>query len=444
MTRSHVAALRPLLATLLALVPVGGACLHEVDDEIDFFEPEDDRSNEALQGLYDCTEHSDNGYRQGSRFDISVVTVDGRPTEVNTANAYIAMQDAARRDGVSLRIVSGFRTQSQQEYLYGCYVDCDCNACNVAARPGYSNHQSGHALDLNSSDSGVSTWLNRNAARFGFSRTVPSEPWHWEWWGSADDYDGPCGGVTTGGNGGGGTNGGGGSGGGGTGGGSATPPACAALPAAGGIIDDGDGCFVAGGPTQYLRAVEGAGHDGDLLWTGTTNHSSAVSFAEWYVSVPAGRYVVEAYVDTSAATSQLATYAVHHAGKVDRVLAAQTSTGWKNLGPFTFAANGTQKIRVDDNTGEAGSLGRQLVFDAVRLTPQECPRLEVVTDGAPLNVRPTAGTARAAVGALPDGTIVDRRSTTSGQAVGGTTDWHQIQTASLVGWVSGAFVVCTQ
>src|SRR3990167_2343595 len=121
MTTPHVAAPRALLAAALCALPSTG-CLHEVEDEIDFFEPEDDRSNEALQGLYDCTEHEDDGYRRGSRFDINVVTVDGRPTEVDTANAYIAMQDAARRDGVSLRIVSGFRTHRQQPYPYGCYV----------------------------------------------------------------------------------------------------------------------------------------------------------------------------------------------------------------------------------------------------------------------------------------------------------------------------------
>jgi len=28
----------------------------------------------------------------------------------------------------------------------------------------------------------VLRWLERNARRFGFRRTVPTEPWHWEWW----------------------------------------------------------------------------------------------------------------------------------------------------------------------------------------------------------------------------------------------------------------------
>ena len=36
-------------------------------------------------------------------------------------------------------------------------------------------------------------WLNANGARFGFARTVPSEPWHWEWWGNPATFPGPCG-----------------------------------------------------------------------------------------------------------------------------------------------------------------------------------------------------------------------------------------------------------
>ena len=51
---------------------------------------------------------------------------------------------------------------------------------NLAAPPGYSNHQSGKALDLNTSAKGVYTWLSKHGATYGFRRTVPSEKWHWE------------------------------------------------------------------------------------------------------------------------------------------------------------------------------------------------------------------------------------------------------------------------
>ena len=119
------------------------------------------------------------GYRRGTAMHICVTTVDGKPVEVATAAAYRQMQDAARRAGVSLRVVSGFRTMTEQRRLYNLYR---AGQGNLAAPPGYSNHQSGHALDLNTSASGVYSWLSRHASAYGFRRTVPSEKWHWEKW----------------------------------------------------------------------------------------------------------------------------------------------------------------------------------------------------------------------------------------------------------------------
>ena len=98
---------------------------------------------------------------------------------MHTAAAYTRMRAAALRDRVQLRIVSGFRTMAHQQALYRAYRH---GRGNLAAVPGQSNHQSGHALDLNTSTPGVLRWLDRNARRFGFRRTVPTEAWHWEWW----------------------------------------------------------------------------------------------------------------------------------------------------------------------------------------------------------------------------------------------------------------------
>lgn len=117
------------------------------------------------------------GYSHGNRTNICVVSVDGKLVEVRTAQAFGAMRAAARSAGVNIVVVSGFRTMDQQRYLYNLYLS---GRGNLAARPGYSNHQSGLALDLNTSSAGVYNWLSRNASRYGFRRTVPSEAWHWE------------------------------------------------------------------------------------------------------------------------------------------------------------------------------------------------------------------------------------------------------------------------
>jgi hypothetical protein len=176
-------------ATWLSLAIALSACAMPLEEEA-----AREELGVALQPLstFQCKAKSDTGYEAGKPFGIKVVTVDGELVERNTANAYSFMAKAAQNAGVQIRIVSGFRTMAEQQYLYNCYVNCSCNNCNLAAVPGYSNHQSGEALDLNTSASGVLNWLNANAGKFGFVRTVPSEPWHWEYKGGKP-VGGPCG-----------------------------------------------------------------------------------------------------------------------------------------------------------------------------------------------------------------------------------------------------------
>ncbi len=122
------------------------------------------------------------GYVQGKPVSITVVAINGKPVELTTARAYRTMHTAAARAGIEIKVVSGFRTMAEQEHLYGCYIHCSCNNCNLAARPGHSNHQSGHALDLNARDPAVGAWLRAHAHEYGFRNTIASEPWHWEYW----------------------------------------------------------------------------------------------------------------------------------------------------------------------------------------------------------------------------------------------------------------------
>ncbi|RYZ65554.1 MAG: hypothetical protein EOP08_06745, partial [Proteobacteria bacterium] len=134
----------------------------------------------ALVG-YDCHESSDTGYSNGNAFSITLVSVDGDPVERDTANAFLTLAQAAEGAGVKLSINSGFRSMAEQQYLYNCYKNCNCNSCNLAAAPGYSNHQSGHAIDIAASDG--YGWLFAHGPAYGWKNTVPSEKWHWEWWG---------------------------------------------------------------------------------------------------------------------------------------------------------------------------------------------------------------------------------------------------------------------
>ena len=119
------------------------------------------------------------GYRNGKRVELEVTDVDGVQVEVKTASAYVLMRDAAAEDGVDLQVWSGFRSNERQAELYEAWK---AGYGNPAAKPGYSNHQSGRAIDINLLGVPPETyaWLLKHAGRFGFKRTVPKEPWHWE------------------------------------------------------------------------------------------------------------------------------------------------------------------------------------------------------------------------------------------------------------------------
>lgn len=115
---------------------------------------------------------------------ITLIMIDGKPVEQQTGKQFLAMRAAALRDGVKLVLNSGFRTWAEQVRLYGLYL---AGQGNLAAKPGFSNHQSGLAVDIqvdNSFTSPVYRWLAANAARYGFVNTGKSfsqpEPWHWE------------------------------------------------------------------------------------------------------------------------------------------------------------------------------------------------------------------------------------------------------------------------
>jgi len=146
---------------------------------------------------------------------------------------------------------------------------------------------------------------------------------------------------------------------------------CPSIPPEGAIIDDAQlACFTAGGNASYWRN-ETAGYDGSLRWTHGTDAMTVDNFGVWTFDFEqAGAYEVEIYTDAAFAQSQAAAYLLQHAGGSDVVAIDQSAAdGWQSLGTFDFDAGGGQQLRLDDVTGEALNLERQLVFDAVRLTP---------------------------------------------------------------------------
>lgn len=110
-------------------------------------------------------------------------------------NSFYSMKKAAANDGISLSIISGFRSYYTQRTIYNNYVARDGveEADTYSARPGHSEHQTGLAMDINSlevsfEDTTEGKWLNENCSRFGFIIRYPKgksdetgymyEPWH--------------------------------------------------------------------------------------------------------------------------------------------------------------------------------------------------------------------------------------------------------------------------
>jgi D-alanyl-D-alanine carboxypeptidase len=104
----------------------------------------------------------------------------GESLRTDVAGAFQKMIAAARTEGIFLWANSGYRTVAEQRRLYRLFRR---GKGPKAARPGRSNHHLGIAVDIpvgGAESSDNYNWLATHACRFGFLRTVPTEPWHWE------------------------------------------------------------------------------------------------------------------------------------------------------------------------------------------------------------------------------------------------------------------------
>ena len=116
------------------------------------------------------------------------------------ARQWAAMQAAAARDGVTLLLVSGFRSVDYQARLIRKKINAGQSLTDILAvnaAPGHSEHHTGRAIDIATPGSRPLTeefeqspafaWLQAHAGEHGFSMSYPRdnpagfiyEPWHW-------------------------------------------------------------------------------------------------------------------------------------------------------------------------------------------------------------------------------------------------------------------------
>ena len=110
-------------------------------------------------------------------------------------NQFCKLSSAAAQEGLNIYLSSGFRSYDYQAQIYNnyCARDGQAAADTYSARPGYSEHQTGLAIDVNQiDDSFIGTpeaiWLENHCHEFGFILRYPQgkqditgyqyESWH--------------------------------------------------------------------------------------------------------------------------------------------------------------------------------------------------------------------------------------------------------------------------
>jgi len=117
------------------------------------------------------------------------------------AHALEELFNQAKTEGIILYAISGYRSYKRQKCIYTCNISNHGQAYTdkYSAKPGYSEHQTGLAMDISCSDVNFNLiesfgetkegiWLKHNTHKFGFILRYPKgsedivgycyEPWH--------------------------------------------------------------------------------------------------------------------------------------------------------------------------------------------------------------------------------------------------------------------------
>ena len=118
-----------------------------------------------------------------------------------TFDAFLNMFNDAKKEDLTLIINSSYRSYEDQKEIYEFYKDTrgETEANKIAAKPGFSEHQTGMSIDIQTYGSTASTfeefdefnWLKDNAHKYGFILRYPKdkeyltgyeyESWHYRY-----------------------------------------------------------------------------------------------------------------------------------------------------------------------------------------------------------------------------------------------------------------------
>lgn len=138
----------------------------------------------------------------------STISGTGIRLQTTTATAYRKLAAAAKKDGVNIKLTSGYRSYAAQKQIVDQYTAWygSAYALRIAAKPGTSEHQTGLSIDVGNynracalqdcfANTPVGKWMAKNAPKYGFVLRYPKgqesvtgvkyEPWHFRYVGPA-------------------------------------------------------------------------------------------------------------------------------------------------------------------------------------------------------------------------------------------------------------------
>ena len=128
---------------------------------------------------------------------------------IDMSKSLLKMRDDAKKDGINLVFLSGYRSISLQKDIFyslkSMRNQIASERAKVSAPPGYSEHSTGFAIDIGDAykretdfkvefeNTDAFSWLKENAAKYHFklsfnknNKNVDYEPWHWRYEGSIE------------------------------------------------------------------------------------------------------------------------------------------------------------------------------------------------------------------------------------------------------------------
>ena len=145
----------------------------------------------------------DNTYNSDDMVKVSSTYSYGTNQKItkDTFDAFLSMWKDAKKENLTLIINSSYRSYEEQDEVYNEYKSShgEKEADRIAARPGYSEHQTGMAVDIQTYGSRAATfeafdefkWLQENAYKYGFILRYPKdkeyltgyeyESWHYRY-----------------------------------------------------------------------------------------------------------------------------------------------------------------------------------------------------------------------------------------------------------------------